>query len=92
MWATNSARIVDHESYAYQLAVDMGAAPTATHVWRTYGAAVFATWAMGPNFNTKFRLVGPWSGRGAAGAAAAIMSKDGELGRVVRQTGGGVCM
>lgn len=69
----------------------MGAAPTAQHVWRVYGAGVFFTWAMGPNFPTKFRLVGPWSSAEVAAAAAAVMERDGELGRVVRRTGGGVC-
>lgn len=82
---------VDHESYAYQLAVDMGSAPTAWHVWRAYGAGVFFTWAMGPNFPTKFRLLGPWSSPKTAAAAAAVMEWDGELGKVVRRTGGGVC-
>jgi dimethylaniline monooxygenase (N-oxide forming) len=77
---------VDQESYAYQLALDMGAAPTASHVLREYGWKVFYTWAMGPNFNTKFRLVGPWA---APEEAADVMR--GELFSVVRRTGGGVC-
>lgn len=25
-----------------------------------FGPTVFATWALGPNFGTKFRLIGPW--------------------------------
>ena len=79
-------RGVDHESYAFQLALDMGAAPTATHVLRRHGWKVFFTWAMGPNFNTKFRLVGPWA---APGEAAEIMRT--ELFNVVRRTGGFVC-
>ena len=77
---------VEQESYAYQLALDMGAAPTASHVLREHGWKVFYTWAMGPNFNTKFRLVGPWA---APGEAAGVMR--GELWGVVRRSGGGVC-
>ncbi|ORY56102.1 dimethylaniline monooxygenase [Pseudomassariella vexata] len=50
---------VDHESYAYQLALDIGSAPTFTFI-RKQGFKVLWTWAMGSNFNTKFRLVGPW--------------------------------
>ncbi|KAK0705172.1 hypothetical protein B0H67DRAFT_604088 [Lasiosphaeris hirsuta] len=74
---------VDHESYAYQLAVDMGAAPTATHVLRRHGWKVFYTWAMGSNFNIKFRLVGPWAIPHQAGE---IMRS--ELWNVVSRTGG----
>lgn len=84
-------RAVDMESYAYQLALDMGAAPTWWYVWRKYGAEVLFTWAMGPNFTPKFRLVGPWSNAASAEKAASLMRKDGELGKVVRRTGGGVC-
>ncbi|KAM3436656.1 hypothetical protein MY4824_004249 [Beauveria thailandica] len=57
-WAEK--RGVDHESYAYQLALDMGAAPTWRAVARRGGWRCAYTWAMGSNFNTKFRLVGPW--------------------------------
>lgn len=77
---------VDHESYAYQLALDMGAAPTATHVLRRHGWKVFFTWAMGPNFNTKFRLVGPWAD---PDGASSIMRS--ELFDVVKRSGGGMC-
>jgi dimethylaniline monooxygenase (N-oxide forming) len=56
---------VDHESYVYQLALDMGSAPTLTFVLRQ-GFKVLWTWAMGSNFNTKFRLVGPWKDKGPA--------------------------
>lgn len=84
-------RAVDQESYAYQLALDIGAAPTWWHVWRAHGAEVFFTWAMGSNFPSKFRLVGPWATQDVASNAAALMKKDGELGKVVRRTGGGVC-
>jgi dimethylaniline monooxygenase (N-oxide forming) len=76
---------IEQESYAYQLALDMGAAPTFKHVW-SKGYKVFYTWAMGPNFNTKFRLVGPWKWSGAA----SIMAD--EQYRIVKRTGGGVCM
>ncbi|KAL6357419.1 hypothetical protein LRP88_07584 [Fusarium phalaenopsidis] len=75
-------RAVDHESYAYQLALDMGAAPTATHVFKK-GWKIFFTWAMGSNFNTKFHLVGPWKWeRGAE----EIMRN--ELFNVVKRSGG----
>jgi dimethylaniline monooxygenase (N-oxide forming) len=56
--------VVDHETYAYQLALDMGAAPTFTEVL-SFGPKTAWTWAMGSNFNTKFRLVGPWKWDGA---------------------------
>lgn len=56
---------VDHESYAYQLALDMGTAPTFTFMLRQ-GPKMLWTWAMGSNFNTKFRLVGPWKDRNRA--------------------------
>ncbi|KAF2099030.1 FAD/NAD(P)-binding domain-containing protein [Rhizodiscina lignyota] len=50
---------VDHESYAYQLALDVGSAPS---IWEVaqHGWKVLLVWALGVNFNTKFRLVGPW--------------------------------
>ncbi|KAK7229147.1 hypothetical protein V2G26_001317 [Clonostachys chloroleuca] len=44
------------------------------------GLKVCFTWAMGSNFNTKFRLVGPWKWKGAA----EIM--EGELFDVVKRT------
>lgn len=49
------------------------------------------TWAMGPNFTPNFRLMGPWSNHVVAREAVGLMSRDGELGRVVRRSGGGVC-
>ena len=55
---------VDHETYAYQLALDIGSAPSAQEVMQ-YGWKVFTAWACGANFNTKFRLVGPWKWEGA---------------------------
>ncbi|EXJ66093.1 uncharacterized protein A1O5_10708 [Cladophialophora psammophila CBS 110553] len=57
---------VDHESYAYQLALDMGSAPSAAQVLK-HGWKVFIVWACGCNMNTKFRLVGPWRWEGAEG-------------------------
>ncbi|KAI0595313.1 hypothetical protein F4775DRAFT_377307 [Biscogniauxia sp. FL1348] len=76
---------VDHESYAYQLALDMGSAPGFADVlrlafstdggksrwwwwwwsWR-FRWRIPLTWALGANFNTKFRLRGPWEWDGAA--------------------------
>lgn len=88
---TKTRMAVDHESYAYQLAVDIGAAPTWWYVWSKFGSEVFFTWAMGSNFTPKFRLTGPWSNRVIAEQAASLMKKDGELGSVVRQSGGPVC-
>lgn len=76
---------VDHEAYAYQLALDMGAAPTFRHVLGK-GFKVFYTWAMGSNFNPKFRLVGPWKDEEEA---EQIMKT--ELYDVVKKTGGLVC-
>lgn len=102
---------VDHESYAYQLALDMGAAPGLGDVLRIAAGGIGGggggsasngggelgdpdsdykggklqqrywrrlcrvmrelewrlplTWALGANFNTKFRLCGPWKWDGA---------------------------
>lgn len=78
-------RGVDHESYAYQLALDMGAAPTWRFVMRK-GWRCFYTWAMGSNFNTKFRLVGPWRDE-----VVAENIMHGELFDVVKRSGGLVC-
>jgi dimethylaniline monooxygenase (N-oxide forming) len=77
-------RAVDHESYAYQLALDIGSAPTITYVM-SRGWTLFFTWAFGSNFNTKFRLVGPW--KWSEGAEDIMRN---ELYNVVKQTGGGV--
>lgn len=76
---------VEQESYAYQLALDMGAAPTISFMARQ-GFRAFYTWAMGSNFNAKFRLVGPWKWE-----AGALSIMRGELFEIVMQTGGGVC-
>ncbi|KAI1390531.1 FAD/NAD(P)-binding domain-containing protein [Hypoxylon trugodes] len=92
----SNARIrygVDHESYAYQLAMDMGAAPSFGDIMRIgfsaslpspfkrklqngrddnannsnggYWYKLPLTWALSANFNTKFRLLGPWQWDGA---------------------------
>lgn len=55
---------VDHESYAYQLALDMGSAPSFTDV-AMKGWKLTLCWALSANVNTKFRLVGPWKWSGA---------------------------
>ncbi|KAF6795936.1 dimethylaniline monooxygenase [Colletotrichum sojae] len=75
---------VEQESYAYQLALDIGSAPTLSFMMRQ-GYKAFFTWAMGSNFNPKFRLVGPWKWK-----AGALEIMRGELFNVVKQTGGGV--
>jgi dimethylaniline monooxygenase (N-oxide forming) len=43
----------------------MGSAPSILEVG-SFGPTVLLSWALGPNFNTKFRLVGPWQWDGAA--------------------------
>jgi dimethylaniline monooxygenase (N-oxide forming) len=75
---------VDHDAYAYQLALDMGSAPSFTQV-AGFGFKTAFTWAMGPNFNTKFRLIGPWKWEGAN----EVMR--GELWGVVKESGGWFC-
>lgn len=62
-----SARVqygVDHESYAYQLAKDMGAAPSFAEMLGR-GWKVALCWALSANVNPKFRMVGPWKWDGA---------------------------
>ncbi|KAH7464339.1 hypothetical protein FOMA001_g17718 [Fusarium oxysporum f. sp. matthiolae] len=63
---------VDHESYAYQLAMDMNSAPGIVDIWRitqtiriTSMYRLLIIWAFGAHFNTKFRLIGPWAWEGA---------------------------
>ncbi|KAL2754064.1 hypothetical protein ACRALDRAFT_1032042 [Sodiomyces alcalophilus JCM 7366] len=63
---------VEHDSYAYQLALDMDAAPSLTQVVRLgltdTGRPFWRLpwiWAAAPNFTVKFRLVGPWAWPGA---------------------------
>lgn len=62
---------VEHDTYAYQLAKDIGAAPSFTEVLgislRTRkGWRLPYIWAAGACFNTKFRMTGPWKWDGAA--------------------------
>lgn len=68
---------VDHETYAYQLALDIGSAPTVGEVFRVGWSAssrqqrglwwrLPVIWAAGAQFNTKFRIRGPWAWDGAA--------------------------
>ncbi|KAH6985322.1 dimethylaniline monooxygenase [Ilyonectria destructans] len=63
---------VDHESYAYQLALDIGSAPGLLDIlrlilWKPGPRAwrLLIIWAFGAHFNTKFRLKGPWKWDGA---------------------------
>ncbi|CZR49683.1 uncharacterized protein FPRO_14839 [Fusarium proliferatum ET1] len=73
---------VDHESYAYQLALDMNSAPGIVDIWRITWTTqnltmrsmcrLFIIWAFGAHFNTKFRLIGPW----AWGSATEILVSD----------------
>lgn len=63
---------VDHESYAYQLALDMGSAPGVCdilklmfHNYQQRGWRLPMIWALGAHFITKFRLKGPWEWDGA---------------------------
>jgi dimethylaniline monooxygenase (N-oxide forming) len=60
----------------------MGSAPTISFV-ASKGWKVLYTWAMGSNFNPKFRLVGPWKWEDGA---AEIMAT--ELFDVVKRSGG----
>ncbi|KAJ4146911.1 hypothetical protein LMH87_001467 [Akanthomyces muscarius] len=56
---------VDYESYVYQLALDMDAAPGLIDIVCLGSLKLFLIWALGANFNTKFRLRGPWKWKGA---------------------------
>ena len=59
---------VDHESYAYQLALDMD---SALSIWEALSLGYHISWklplvwALGANYNAKFRLRGPWKWTGA---------------------------
>ncbi|KAG8360137.1 hypothetical protein FVEN_g2088 [Fusarium venenatum] len=59
---------VDHESYVYQLALDMNSTPGFVDILQRESLTNLATkfhllviWALGAHFNTKFRLIGPWA-------------------------------
>ena len=54
-----SAMTKIRHSCRYQMALDMGAPPSIIQL-AGFGLIVLATWALGLNFNAKFRLVGPW--------------------------------
>jgi dimethylaniline monooxygenase (N-oxide forming) len=65
---------VDHETYAYQLALDMDSAPLFTEIVTTGWKASHRNglwwklpviWAAGAQFNAKFRLRGPYKWNGA---------------------------
>lgn len=69
---------IDHESYVYQLGLDMDSAMGFTEVlWRgfvdrlwakgdTKGWTLPLVWAFGANYNVKFRMKGPWRWEGGA--------------------------
>ena len=73
---------VDHETYAYQLALDMDTAPSFTEVLKAGFAAgppghrtgiwykLPIVWAAGAQFNAKFRIRGPWKWGGAVNVLA----------------------
>jgi len=79
-----STNTIPSEAYAYQLALDQGAAASIFQIL-PLGFKTTFVWAMGPNFNTKHRLTGPWKWDGAND----IMQN--ELWNVVKQTGGWYC-
>ncbi|KAH6883538.1 hypothetical protein B0T10DRAFT_463464 [Thelonectria olida] len=63
---------VDHESYAYQLALDMDSAPGLWSILALVSGKsiskslrLLIVWGFGAHFNTKFRLQGPWRWNGA---------------------------
>lgn len=62
---------VDHESYTYQLALDLGSAPGITDILtlavKTSSWRLPLIWGLGVHLNTKFRLQGPWQWDGALG-------------------------
>lgn len=55
---------VDHESYAYQLANDIGSAPSFGNMLKL-GWKSTLSWALSANVNPKFRLEGLWKWEGA---------------------------
>ncbi|KAH7178239.1 hypothetical protein DER46DRAFT_494730, partial [Fusarium sp. MPI-SDFR-AT-0072] len=59
---------VDHESYAYQLALDIDSAPGITDILNLIRRSeirsayrLLVIWAFEAHFNAKFRFVGPWA-------------------------------
>lgn len=82
---------VDHETYAYQLAKDIGSAPSFTEVvatgWRaSHGNGLWwklpVIWAAGAQFNAKFRMRGPYKWDGA------VQSLGVELWETISRRGG----
>ena len=61
---------VDHESYTYQIALDLGSAPGFFDVlrlaYRKGSWRLPIMWAFGAQLTTKFRLQGPWKWDGAS--------------------------
>lgn len=84
LWRITTNSSTHSEAYAYQLALDQGAAASISQVL-PFGFKTMFVWAMGPNFNTKHRLTGPWKWDGAND------TMQNELWNVVKQTGGGYC-
>ena len=80
-------RGVDQESYAYQLALDIGGAPTIGHVIKNYAWRSWWVWAMGPNFNPKLRMVGPFK---MSDAQLREIFEE-ELWKITRRSGWFVC-
>jgi dimethylaniline monooxygenase (N-oxide forming) len=64
--------------------LDISSAPSFTQVLG-FGPKTAWTWAMGSNFNTKFRLVGPWKWEGAK----EVMEN--ESWNVVKESGAWIC-
>ncbi|KAK5655316.1 hypothetical protein OQA88_5883 [Cercophora sp. LCS_1] len=74
LWHPRNSRIlygIDHESYVYQLGLDMG---SVLGFWEVIGRALRGNkhswrlpivWAFGSNLNARFRVKGPWKFPGA---------------------------
>ncbi|RYP65886.1 hypothetical protein DL771_008070 [Monosporascus sp. 5C6A] len=78
---------VSHDDYAHQLAVDMNASPSFLDAVRIGSSRkewwrLPLVWLLAAEFNTKFRLRGPWKWDGAVD----VMS--GELWYIVKRRGG----
>ncbi|KAK4223791.1 hypothetical protein QBC38DRAFT_512162 [Podospora fimiseda] len=84
---------VEHESYAYQLALDMDSAPSFTEIirlgWKSKVKGAWyklpLVWALGANFNVKFRLRGPWKTREKEQAETIMVE---ELWETIERRGG----
>lgn len=81
---------VEHEAYAYQLALDIGGSAGFWEVLRAgwTGSSQGSwyklplVWALGSNYNVKFRLRGPWQWEGAEKVLV------GELWNTIERRGG----